>query len=212
MFQHAGHLTSTRAVGYAPDGSRMAPDIQVFTDHKTYLIDVTMHNPLAAMRMDEPHGDPLRGCTGTRACLAAAAQGKLDKYAGLVTANIEVVAFAVSPQGGVGEAAARVMSLAMADRTSDSDRQRLSDLFQRAVSCAIVRGNAAAFRSFNEPVRRASAEAGQDRVQAFVDRWVAAQVPLAPAAVPAGGPAAALGGDDDGAASSTASEASSGSR
>ncbi len=109
-------------------------------------------------RRDHPQptgGDPdLSGCRSSRAALEAAEQEKLAKYRALETDNIQVVPFALIFHGGVGLVAKEVMSLGWVKRKPVGGKMRvLSDQLRRAVSCAIVRGNADAFARFNEPVR-----------------------------------------------------------
>ena len=169
--QHAGLQASIKAVGFDPQGSRMAPDILVHTREGIKLIDVTIYNPLSALRM-EPEIE-VKNCQSSEEALAGAEQRKLTKYRGLETDHTKVVPFALTFHGGVGKLASNVMSLAWAeDQLNEKQVKALSDQFRRAVACAIVRGNADAFRKFNEPVRQRQLAREGARAEAHIGQWL----------------------------------------
>jgi hypothetical protein len=192
FMQRAGMQASIKAVGFDPAGSRLAPDIVVHTDEGIKLIDVTIHNPLAAMRMGRE--DPVRECKSSAATLRAAEREKLHKYRGLETDHIKIVPFALTFHGGVGDVAKEVLSLGWVKRRlAGANLRKLADQFRRAVSCAIVRGNADAFARFNAPVRARERARVAVQVDGLVDRWLGERRAAAEAAAAAAGAAPGAG-------------------
>jgi hypothetical protein len=214
FLQSAGLQASIKAVGFDPAGSRLAPDLVVHTDEGIKLIDVTIHNPLAALRMGP--GDPdLGGCRSSKAALNAAELEKLNKYRALETDNIKVVPFALTFHGGVGQVAKEVMSLGWVKHNlAGGDKRVLADQLRRAVSCAIVRGNADAFARFNEPVRARLRARDALQVEERVGLWLEErrarqEAAAAAAAAPEAGAGAGLGGGAGADADDAVSDASS---
>jgi hypothetical protein len=115
-------------VGFDPSGSRLAPDITVHTDEGIKLIDVTIYNPLAALRMH-----PTVDTSGTsKAVLQQAENTKRRKYRGLETASVQVIPFVMTFHGGVGNVAKAVLSLEWVKKKfSERKFEVLSDGFRR---------------------------------------------------------------------------------
>ena len=113
-------------------------------------------------------------------------------------------------QGGVGLVAKEVMSLGWVKRKPvGGDKRVLSDQLRRAVSCAIVRGNADAFARFNEPVRARFRAREALQVEERVVRWIGEQ---GEDGVPAAAPEVGAGAERDvgaGAEADVVSDASS---
>jgi hypothetical protein len=214
FMQRAGLQASIKAVGFDPAGSRQAPDLVVHTDEGIKLIDVTIHNPLAALRMGaDGRGADLGGCRSSVATLRAAEREKLYKYRGLETDHIKIVPFALTFHGGVGDVAKKVLSLGWVKRKlAGGDKRKLADQFRRAVSCAIVRGNADAFARFNEPVRARLRAREAVHVVERIDLWLAERRVAEEAAAAGAAPGAELGagaGAEDAPAEDVISDASS---